>query len=69
MAQDRLLTIEEAAVRLHISPRHAYALCRRGVIPTVAVGRRVRISPDRLEEFIETGGQGVGVKTVGAAGG
>ena len=69
MIRDQLLTLEEVAERLHTSRRHVYMLCQRGIIPTVAVGRRVRIDPDRLEEFIRTGGRKIeGQKTVGAAG-
>ena len=70
MIGDRLLTLDEAAERLHVSRRHAYELHRRGVLPTVSVGRRVRIDPERLEEFIQSGGRKIETrKTVDAAGG
>ena len=54
-----LLTIDEAAIRLNITSEHAYALHRKGILPTVAVGRRVRVDPEQLAEFIRAGGQGI----------
>lgn len=47
-----LLTGEEIAKILHISRAYAYQLMRQRIIPTVKIGRSVRVRPADLEEFI-----------------
>jgi excisionase family DNA binding protein len=48
---DRLaLTIIEAAKQLGISRTHAYAMAKRGEIPTVWIGGRCLVPVDRLKE-------------------
>ena len=47
-----LLTGEEIAKILHVSRAYAYQLMRRRIIPTVKIGRSVRVRPADLEEFI-----------------
>ena len=47
-----LLTGEEIAKILHVSRAYAYQLMRLRIIPTVKIGRSVRVRPEDLEEFI-----------------
>jgi excisionase family DNA binding protein len=49
----QLLTGEEVAQILRISRAYAYRLMRRGNIPTIRLGRRVRVSYDSLVKFIQ----------------
>ncbi len=49
----QLLTGEEVAKILRISRAYAYQLMRRGDIPTIRLGRRVRVSYDSLVKFIQ----------------
>ena len=53
------LTVEEAAKMLGISRNLGYDLVRRGVIPSLRLGRIIRISRSRLEEWMaQNDGQG-----------
>ena len=54
----RLLTVNDIAQRLQISQSFAYALMQRGEIPTVRLGRAVRVRPQDLEDFISSSVQG-----------
>jgi excisionase family DNA binding protein len=55
--EDRLLQASEAARLLGISRRYAWLLGRRGVLPTVRVGKRqVRYSAIALRDWIASGG-------------
>ncbi len=47
-----LLTVPEAARLLKLSRSQLYALCQRQVIPTVRIGRSVRIPRDELEAWV-----------------
>jgi excisionase family DNA binding protein len=49
-----LLTAEQVAERLQISQSFAYTLMSRGEIPTVRMGRSVRVRPQDLEKYIES---------------
>jgi excisionase family DNA binding protein len=49
-----LLTGEEIAKILHVSRAYAYQLMRQKQIPTVKIGRSVRVRPGDLEQFIST---------------
>jgi excisionase family DNA binding protein len=49
----QLLTIEEAAQRLRIGRTKAYEMAATGELPTVRLGRLVRIPERRLNEMIE----------------
>ena len=51
----RLLTIDEAAVRLSVSTRNIRHQIYLRRLPIVKVGRLVRIDEDDLEVFIENG--------------
>lgn len=55
-----LESVEYAAKRLNITEQRAYQLAREGILPDgviVRLGRQIRIDPDKLEEFIKSGGQ------------
>ncbi len=47
-----LLTGEEIAKILHVSRAYAYQLMRQRMIPTVKIGRSVRVRQEDLERFI-----------------
>jgi excisionase family DNA binding protein len=49
---DKLLTMEEAAERLNITPRHVRRLVFERRIAYRKVGRFVRFHPDDLAEYI-----------------
>lgn len=46
------LTVEQAAKLLNISRNLAYDLVRQRVIPSLRLGRIIRISRSRLEEWM-----------------
>src|ERR1700722_14983206 len=51
-----LLTLQEAAARLNISPKHTRGLINDGKLKWINVGRgdtkpRIRVSPDDIDEF------------------
>ncbi|KXO93745.1 hypothetical protein AXK58_14330 [Tsukamurella tyrosinosolvens] len=48
-----MLTAQEVAERLHLSKGHVYSLVRQGEVASVKIGRRVLISEDALEEFLD----------------
>jgi excisionase family DNA binding protein len=62
---DELLTIPHVAQRLGVSPQRAYELARLRLIPTVRLGRQLRVDPGRLEEFIQGGGSSQPIKESG----
>ena len=47
------LTIEEAAKRLGISPRHAYTLARRGELPVLRLGHRWVVLAAGITKMLE----------------
>jgi len=52
-----LLTLVQAARVLQIKYARAAELARSGVMPgVVRLGRQIRINPEALERFIESGG-------------
>jgi excisionase family DNA binding protein len=51
---NRLLTADDIAQRLQVSQSLAYNLMQRGEIPTVRLGRAVRVRPQDFEEFIKS---------------
>lgn len=50
--QDPLLTVAEVAARLKVTRVRVYELVRLGTIPSVSVGRYVRVRDSALCEFI-----------------
>lgn len=55
----RLLRVPEAAVVLGVSAARTYELIRVGILPSVRLGRQVRIDLAALEEFVRAGGRGL----------
>jgi excisionase family DNA binding protein len=51
------LTVEELAVILKVSVARAYQLCRENVIPHTRLGRQIRINPENLKSFCDSGGK------------
>ena len=52
----KLLTMSEVATILNVTVARAYELARTGLLPTVKLGRQVRVDETRLREWIEAGG-------------
>ena len=52
-ARESLLTVEEMAQILRISRAKAYAMAQSGEVPTVRLGRSVRIRRDRLQAWLD----------------
>ena len=52
--QERLLTAEEVASILNISRSKAYSMMREKEIPTITIGKNVRVAYDDLEAYITT---------------
>jgi len=48
-----LLTASEVAHKLHISRSFAYLLMQSGHIPTVRLGRSIRVRPQDLVDYID----------------
>jgi excisionase family DNA binding protein len=53
--QNELLTVPEAAKLLRIGRNLAYELVARGEIPSVRLGRVIRIPRTALEQWLEAG--------------
>ena len=57
---NRLMSAAETAGILYGDEKktdRVYRLAREGIIPCVRLGRQLRFSPKKVEEFIENGGQ------------
>ncbi len=52
-----MLLVPEVAAILNVSVPRAYELVRSGVLPSVRLGRQIRVDPRRLEAFLDGGGQ------------
>ena len=55
----RLLLVREVAEVLRVPRSRAYELVREGLIPSIRLGRQVRIEESALREWILAGGQGL----------
>jgi excisionase family DNA binding protein len=53
-----LLTIQEAAQLLKVKPRWLYKMAREGALPSVRLGRQVRIEEAALLRWIEERSEG-----------
>jgi excisionase family DNA binding protein len=51
LGNGELLTVEQAAARMSISPRTIYRLVDAGELAHVRMGRAIRISPDSITEY------------------
>ncbi len=58
-APDRLLTADEVAEKLSIGLSTAYMLLQRGDLPSVRIGRSVRVRPEDLRRFVLARREGV----------
>lgn len=54
----KLLTMSEAAEIIGVRDQKLYIMARDGMFPVVRVGRLLKVDPDRLQEWIDNGGQG-----------
>ena len=52
MVTNSLLTAEEVAEILNVSRSKAYRLMRLKEIPTITIGKNVRVSNEDLDEYI-----------------
>ena len=52
-----LLTVNEVAELLRVSPARVYELLRTEALPAVRLGRQVRVSREALERWIDRGGK------------
>ncbi|WP_027093230.1 MULTISPECIES: helix-turn-helix domain-containing protein [Cohnella] len=52
-----LLTLPEVAKILGITKERAYAIARKGLLPTVRIGRQIRVDQEQLNSWIKSGGQ------------
>jgi excisionase family DNA binding protein len=57
---DRLLTADEVAEKLSIGLSTAYRLLQRGDLPSVRIGRWVRVRPEDLRRFVLARREGLG---------
>jgi excisionase family DNA binding protein len=48
-----LITVEEAGRLLRISRGKAYAMAASGELPTIRMGRSVRVRRDRMEAWLD----------------
>ncbi|MGO9720870.1 MAG: helix-turn-helix domain-containing protein [Methylocella sp.] len=55
ISQQRLLTTDEAAELLHVSPRFVRQRVQTGELPSVRLGRLHRLHRDVIEEFMRFG--------------
>jgi excisionase family DNA binding protein len=53
----KLMTVEEVADILAVTPNRVRFLVREQIIKSVHLGRQIRITPGTLSAFIEGGGQ------------
>ncbi|KAA9012403.1 helix-turn-helix domain-containing protein [Niallia endozanthoxylica] len=54
--QTKLLSVPEVARVLNIKEDRAYKLIRAGNLPSVRIGRLVRVDESKLQKWIESGG-------------
>ena len=54
-----LLTVTETAKVLRVSKARAYDLCRQRLIPSLRLGRHIRVDACLLRQHLASGGQGL----------
>jgi excisionase family DNA binding protein len=52
MAEQHVMTVDEAAKRLRISRNGAYEAVRRGEIPSIKIGKRILVPRAALERML-----------------
>lgn len=60
-----LLKVPEVAQHLGVSDRRTRELVRKGILPSVRLGRQVRIDEDTLHQWIRGGGRGLRPRPTG----
>lgn len=55
MTRPKLLTVEEVAEMLRVSKMTVYRLAEKGELPSVRVGRSIRIVEDGLDMYLRRG--------------
>lgn len=63
-ALDRLLPLPEVAARVSIPVRCCYELARRGILPTLRVGKYVRVPEADLARWIDGQRKGLDVRSI-----
>ncbi len=53
----KLLRVDEVAQLLDLRRHRVYELARANILPHVRLGRQIRFSAEKIQEFIESGGQ------------
>lgn len=53
----QLLTMPQVAEILGVREQKVYIMARQGMFPVVRLGRQLRTDPDKLQEWIDRGGQ------------
>lgn len=48
----RLLTVKETAELLRVKPQWVYKMARRGALPSLRLGRQIRIREESLETWL-----------------
>ena len=56
MQHAELLTPDDVAARLNVQRAMVYSLLRRRTLPSVRVGRLLRVPAEAVRRFIEVGG-------------
>ena len=59
--EDEILTVSEVAAYFKISEVTTYKLVQNGKIPTLKIGRHLRVKKSDLSEFVEALKQGKGI--------
>ena len=54
---EKLMTLAEAADYLAIGYARAAEMARTGLLPVIRRGRQIRVSPERLAQFVADGGK------------
>lgn len=63
----KLLTIQQTAEILKVTPQWLYQLARAGNLPIVRLGRNVRVDEGRLRKWLNGGGfTGKGTTSLGS---
>ena len=60
MGESRLQSVDFGSKRIGVSIERFYDMVRKGIFPpgvVVRLGRHIRVNPEKLEAFIENGGQ------------
>ena len=60
MSESKLESVGYGSKRIGVSIDRFYGLVRQGIVPpgvVVRLGRHIRVNPEKLETFIENGGQ------------